>query len=241
MQSNSEPKTSADTGIPALECRGLRKTYGHGRVVLAHLDFTLATGEYVAIMGDSGVGKSTLLNLIAGLDNANGGAILIDGVNISNLGDDDATRLRRQKLGFIFQAFHILPHLTLQQNVALPLLLNQAPQERALELLAAVGLDGRGNDFPRQLSGGELQRVAIARALAHRPKLILADEPTGNLDPDTAHEVLALLRQEIKVNGASAIMVTHSAAAAASADRILIMSADGLRPLPENATLPLLQ
>ncbi|WP_211474533.1 ABC transporter ATP-binding protein [Collimonas humicola] len=241
MQSNSEPKTSADTGIPALECRGLRKTYGHGRVVLAHLDFTLAAGEYVAIMGDSGVGKSTLLNLIAGLDNANGGAILIDGVNISNLGDDDATRLRRQKLGFIFQAFHILPHLTLQQNVALPLLLNQAPQERALELLAAVGLDGRGNDFPRQLSGGELQRVAIARALAHRPKLILADEPTGNLDPDTAHEVLALLRQEIKVNGASAIMVTHSAAAAASADRILIMSADGLRPLPENATLPLLQ
>lgn len=241
MQSSTEPTTPADTSIPALECRGLRKTYGHGRVVLAHLDFTLAAGEYVAIMGDSGVGKSTLLNLIAGLDNANGGAILIDGVNISNLGDDDATRLRRQKLGFIFQAFHILPHLTLQQNVALPLLLNQAPQERALELLAAVGLDGRGNDFPRQLSGGELQRVAIARALAHRPKLILADEPTGNLDPDTAHEVLTLLRQEIKANGASAIMVTHSAAAAASADRILIMSADGLRPLPENATLPLLQ
>lgn len=241
MQNSSVPKASADTGIPALECRGLRKTYGHGRVVLAHLDFTLAAGEYVAIMGDSGVGKSTLLNLIAGLDSANGGAILIGGVSMSSLDDDAATLLRRQKLGFIFQAFHILPHLTVQQNVALPLLLNAAPQERALELLAAVGLDGRGNDFPRQLSGGELQRVAIARALAHRPTLILADEPTGNLDPDTAHEVLALLRQEIKANGASAIMVTHSAAAAASADRILIMSADGLRPLPKNATLPLLQ
>jgi putative ABC transport system ATP-binding protein len=218
-----------DSIVPALECRGLRKSYGHGRVVLAHLDFTLAAGEYVAIMGDSGVGKSTLLNLIAGLDSANSGSILIDGVNISSLNDDAATLLRRQKLGFIFQAFHVLPHLTLQQNVALPLLLNGASPERASELLAAVGLDGRGNDFPRQLSGGEMQRVAIARALVHRPTLILADEPTGNLDPDTAHEVLALLRQEIKANGASAIMVTHSAAAAASADRILIMSADGLQ------------
>jgi putative ABC transport system ATP-binding protein len=241
MQTSTPAMPIPDTSIPALECRGLRKIYGHGRVVLAHLDFTLAAGEYVAIMGDSGVGKSTLLNLIAGLDSPNSGAILIDGVAMSNLDDDAATRLRRQKLGFIFQAFHILPHLTLQQNVALPLLLNEAPQERALELLAAVGLDGRGNDFPRQLSGGELQRVAIARALAHRPKLILADEPTGNLDPDTAHEVLTLLRQEIKANGASAIMVTHSAAAAASADRILIMSADGLRALPENTILPLLQ
>ncbi|SDY43757.1 putative ABC transport system ATP-binding protein [Collimonas sp. OK242] len=224
-----------DSIVPALECRGLRKSYGHGRVVLAHLDFTLAAGEYVAIMGDSGVGKSTLLNLIAGLDSANSGSILIDGVNISSLNDDAATLLRRQKLGFIFQAFHVLPHLTLQQNVALPLLLNGASPERASELLAAVGLDGRGNDFPRQLSGGEMQRVAIARALVHRPTLILADEPTGNLDPDTAHEVLALLRQEIKANGASAIMVTHSAAAAASADRILIMSADGLHPPAEKS------
>ncbi|MFJ2986651.1 ABC transporter ATP-binding protein [Collimonas sp. NPDC087041] len=225
--------TSAiNASVPALECRGLRKSYGHGRVVLHHLDFTLAAGEYVAIMGDSGVGKSTLLNLIAGLDNINGGAILIDGVAMSSLDDDAATRLRRQKLGFIFQAFHVLPHLTVQQNVALPLLLNDEPQTRALELLAAVGLAGRGNDFPRQLSGGEMQRVAIARALVHRPTLILADEPTGNLDPDTAHEVLALLRQEIKANGASAIMVTHSAAAAANADRILLMTADGLQPLP---------
>jgi len=231
MHTDTETMPPAVAALPALECRGLRKSYGHGRVVLAHLDFALAAGEYVAIMGDSGVGKSTLLNLIAGLDSANSGTILIDGVSMSSLDDDAATLLRRQKLGFIFQAFHVLPHLTLQQNVALPLLLNGAPQERALELLAAVGLAGRGNDFPRQLSGGEMQRVAIARALVHRPKLILADEPTGNLDPDTAHEVLALLRQEIKANGASAIMVTHSAAAAASADRVLIMDADGLQPM----------
>ncbi|MFC5474899.1 ABC transporter ATP-binding protein [Paraherbaspirillum soli] len=223
------------TTVPALECRALRKSYGHGRVVLAHLDFALAAGEYVAVMGDSGVGKSTLLNLIAGLDAADGGDILIDGVTMSSLDDDAATLLRRQKLGFIFQAFHVLPHLTLQQNVALPLLLNDAAPERALELLAAVGLGGRGGDFPRQLSGGEMQRVAIARALVHRPKLILADEPTGNLDPDTAHEVLTLLRKEIKANGASAIMVTHSLAAAASADRILVMTSDGLHPLQVGA------
>lgn len=217
--------------VPALECRGLKKSYGHGRTVLAHLDFVLQPGEYVAVMGDSGVGKSTLLNLIAGLDIADSGLVLIDGVAMSSLNDDTATRLRRQKLGFIFQAFHVLPHLTLQQNVALPLLLNGLGFERATEMLAAVGLAGRGNDFPRQLSGGEMQRVAIARALVHRPKLILADEPTGNLDPETAHEVLTLLRNEIKANGASAIMVTHSMAAATTADRILELTASGLHPL----------
>ena len=213
---------------PALECRGLSKAYGAGRVVLAGLDFALDPGEFVAVMGDSGVGKSTLLNLIAGLDTADGGEVLIDGASISRLDDDAATRLRRQKLGFVFQAFHVLPHLTLVQNVALPLLLNNTAPSRALDLLAAVGLGGRGDDFPRQLSGGELQRVAIARALVHRPTLILADEPTGNLDPDTAHEVLSLFRAEIKANGAAAIMVTHSMAAAASADRILVLSDGGL-------------
>ena len=218
--------------VAALECRAVQKSYGNGRVVLAHLDFVLGAGEYIAIMGESGVGKSTLLNLIAGLDTPDAGSVLIDGVTMSDMSDDEATRLRREKLGFIFQGFHVLPHLTLAQNVGLPLLLNQEPMERALQMLDAVGLHGRGNDFPRQLSGGELQRVAIARALVHRPKLVLADEPTGNLDPDTAHDVLMLLRDEIKANGASAIIVTHSLAAAASADRILILTSAGLHPLP---------
>jgi putative ABC transport system ATP-binding protein len=150
---------------------------------------------------------------------------------MSQLTDDQATLLRRQKLGFIFQAFHILPHLTLMQNISLPLLLNGTPMQRAGDLLAAVGLEGRGNDFPRQLSGGELQRVAIARALVHQPKLVLADEPTGNLDPATAQGILRLLRDEIKANGASAILVTHSLAAASTADRILILTSAGLHPL----------
>ncbi|WP_425547978.1 ABC transporter ATP-binding protein [Actimicrobium antarcticum] len=221
--------------VPALECRAVKKAYGNGRVVLTHLDFILQPGEYVAIMGESGVGKSTLLNLIAGLDTPDAGTVLIDGVPISGLTDDQATHLRREKLGFIFQAFHVLPHLTLAQNVGLPLLLNGADMTRATEMLDKVGLQGRGNDFPRQLSGGELQRVAIARALVHRPKLVLADEPTGNLDPDTAHDVLTLLRDEIKSNGASAIMVTHSLAAAATADRILILTSAGLQALPAAA------
>ncbi|CAB3741542.1 ABC transporter ATP-binding protein [Paraburkholderia rhynchosiae] len=214
--------------VPALECRGLNKKYGAGRIVLASLDFTLAPGEFVAIMGDSGVGKSTLLNLIAGLDRADSGEVMIDGSAVSSLDDNAATRLRRQKLGFVFQAFHVLPHLTLAQNVALPLLLNELPTSAALDMLAAVGLAGRGDDFPRQLSGGELQRVAIARALVHRPTLILADEPTGNLDPDTAHDVLALFRGQSKATGAATMMVTHSQAAAAVADRIMILSDGGL-------------
>lgn len=213
---------------PALECRSLCKSYGT-RVVLQNLDFQLAAGEYVAIMGDSGVGKSSLLNLIAGLDKPDCGTLLIDGTEMSSLDDEAATLLRRQKLGFIFQAFHLLPHLTLIQNIALPLVLNQLPMTRAEKMLDAVGLAGRGDDFPRQLSGGELQRVAIARALVHQPRLILADEPTGNLDPDTAHEVLLLLKEEIRATGASAIIVTHSAAAAATADRTLLLSRTGLQ------------
>ena len=215
-----------------LELRKLNKGYANGRHVLTNLDYTLAAGEFVAIMGDSGVGKSTLLNLIAGLDTADSGAIMIDGVDIASLDDEAATHLRRSHFCFIFQAFHVLPHLTLLQNSALPLLLNGTGVGRAAEMLDAVGLAGRGNDFPRQLSGGELQRVAIARALVHRPALVLADEPTGNLDPETAHEVLLLLRAELKATGASALMVTHSQAAAAMADRILILTRDGLHLAP---------
>lgn len=217
--------TATPTAPAALECRALTKTYNKTRTILDSLDFKLAAGEFIAIMGDSGVGKSTLLNLIAGLDQADSGDVLINGTSITALTDDTATELRRRELGFVFQAFHVLPHLTLLQNISLPLLLNGKPTTpRATEMLKAVGLKDRDNDLPRQLSGGELQRVAIARALVHKPALILADEPTGNLDPDTAHEVLLLLREETRANGAATIMVTHSEAAAAIADRVLILS-----------------
>lgn len=212
-----------------LELVKLSKSYG-GRQVLRGLSYRFEPGEFVAVMGESGVGKSTLLNIIAGLDAPDSGQVLVDGTPMSDLDDDAATRLRRARMGFIFQAFHVLPHLTLLQNVALPLLLNGGSPERAGTMLAAVGLGGRDQDFPRQLSGGELQRVAIARALVHRPALLLADEPTGNLDPDTADGILRLLREEIRANGAGAIMVTHSHAAAAMADRILVLTGSGLEP-----------
>jgi len=216
--------------VQMLELCNVNKAYAEGRKVLTNLTYTLKAGEYVAIMGDSGVGKSTLLNLIAGLDMPDSGEIRINGAAISSLDDDAATQLRREQFGFVFQAFHVLPHLTLSQNIALPLLLNGVPMDRVEQMLADVGLRDRGHHFPRQLSGGELQRVAIARALIHRPKMVLADEPTGNLDPDTAHEILQLMRTEIKANGATGILVTHSHAAAATADFVLNLTKDGLRP-----------
>ena len=213
----------------------LSKAYegARSRSVLRDVSLVLAAGEYIAVMGESGIGKSTLLNLIAGLDMPDAGSIRFDGVDLTGLDDDALTLLRRKSMGFVFQAFHILPYLSLAQNVALPLILNRAAEseaaERAAKMLAAVGLRGREASMPRELSGGELQRVAIARALVHQPRLLLADEPTGNLDPESAAQVLGLLREQVKARHAACILVTHSQAAAASADRVFILSAQGLR------------
>ena len=217
---------------PALEISGLRKSVPGGRILFDGLDLRLEPGEFVAVMGESGVGKSTFLNLIAGLDVADRGEVQVGGVDLARLDDDARTRLRRDRIGFVFQAFHVLPHLTLGQNVALPLALQGAREAAALaragQMLDAVGLDGRSNDYPKQLSGGEMQRVAIARALVHEPALILADEPTGNLDPETAARVLDVFTAQIRRSGAAALLVTHSEVAAAAADRTLVLGRSGL-------------
>jgi putative ABC transport system ATP-binding protein len=204
------------------------------RNVLRAVNLELRAGECVAIMGESGTGKSTLLNLAAGLDRPDAGRILFEGQDLATLDDDAVTLERRQKMGFVFQAFHVLPNLSAAQNIALPLLLNgvgaKDVAQRVAAALASVGLDGRADTMPRELSGGELQRVAIARALVHRPRLVLADEPTGNLDHDTAMRILHLLRELTRQHGAAALLVTHSAVAAATADRVLRLTSQGLEP-----------
>ncbi|HKU47955.1 MAG TPA: ABC transporter ATP-binding protein, partial [Burkholderiales bacterium] len=192
-----------------LKLEAVTKRFGQ-RTVLNRVSLELAAGEYIAVLGDSGIGKSTLLNVIAGLEPIDEGSIAFQGRTISGMDDDELTLLRRDHFGFVFQAFHVLPQLSVEQNVALPLLLRKIPDEgKVRRVLSAVGLAGREQSPPRELSGGELQRVAIARALVGEPKLVLADEPTGNLDPETAQQVLALLRGRIKDAGAAGILVTH--------------------------------
>ncbi|HET9404249.1 MAG TPA: ABC transporter ATP-binding protein [Burkholderiales bacterium] len=219
-----------------LQVRGVCKSFGGARPreVLRDISLEVRRGEYVAIIGESGVGKSTLLNLIAGLDLPDRGGINLDGVQLESLDDTARTRLRRSHIGFVFQAFHLLPHLTAAQNVALPLSLNGTgplpAAQRVAAILSVVGLADAAGAYPRELSGGEAQRVAIARAMAHRPQLLLADEPTGNLDQESAAQVLRLLREQVKQEGGAGILVTHSALAAATADRVLVLTADGLHP-----------
>ena len=213
---------------PCLEATGLGKRYQQ-TMVFSGVDLQVRAGEFVAIVGESGVGKSTLLNCLAGLDRVDGGQVRLLGRDWAALSEPQSAAWRRAHLGFVFQAFHVLPHLSVEQNVGLPLLLlGQPAPERVQAMLAAVGLGGLGPRLPQTLSGGQLQRVAIARALVHRPELILADEPTGNLDPRTAAQVMQLLQAQTREQGAALVLVTHSQAAAGQADRLLRLTPDGM-------------
>ena len=210
--------------------QNLSKRY-NDTAVFSNVNLQVDKGEFVAIVGESGVGKSTLLNCMAGLDTWDTGTVTLNGVDLNTLSDDQRALLRRDQVGFVFQAFHVLPHLDVAQNVALPLMLQghrTDNPERVQAMLSAVGLEGFGARLPQTLSGGQLQRVSIARALVHRPALLLADEPTGNLDPTTAAKVMAALISQTRAHGASLVLVTHSEAAAARADRVLKLRADGL-------------
>ncbi|PPE69242.1 ABC transporter ATP-binding protein [Caldimonas thermodepolymerans] len=211
-----------------LDVRGLARRYGEA-AVFQGVDLQVSRGEFVAILGESGVGKSTLLNCIAGLDRPDAGEVRVLGFDITHADEAQQAHWRRRHLGFVFQAFHVLPHLTVAQNVALPLMLLGEPDDgRVEQALRSVGLAGLGSRLPQQLSGGQVQRVAIARALIHRPALLLADEPTGNLDPGSARQVLQALREQTREHGAACVLVTHSRAAAGVADRVMELTVSGM-------------
>lgn len=211
---------------PLIEIRGLCHGYcegGRERRILRDVDLTARAGECIALLGRSGAGKSTLLNLISGLERPLSGDIVIDGRDVTRMSERERTLFRRRHIGFVHQAFNLLPTLTVEENLRLPLELNRQDPGRARVLLAEIGLGERHADYPDRLSGGEQQRVAIARALAHRPRLVLADEPTGNLDVDTGRHVLALLDRLVRRSGGTLLIVTHAREVAASADRVLML------------------
>lgn len=215
-----------------LEVRAISKTYGSKETAvqaLKRVSFTVPKGEYVAIVGESGSGKSTLLNMIGALDTPTAGKVLIDGKDIFSMKDNQLTVFRRRNIGFIFQSFNLIPELTVEQNIIFPVLLDyQKPDKRYLEeLLEVLNLKKRRNHLPNQLSGGQQQRVAIGRALFTRPSLILADEPTGNLDSQNSSEVIALLKEASKKYEQTIIMITHNRSIALTADRVLNVS-DGV-------------
>jgi putative ABC transport system ATP-binding protein len=214
---------------PLLAVDALAKRFGDS-AVFEDVSFTLARGELVAVLGESGVGKSTLLNVIAGLDRPDAGRLALDGAPLPWDDERALAHWRRRQLGFVFQAFHVLPYLSVAENVALPLLLlGRSDAARTAALLQSVGLQGLADRAPRTLSGGQLQRVAIARALVHAPPLVLADEPTGNLDPATAERVIELLVAQVREAGAACLLATHSMAAASRADRVLRLTPTGLQ------------
>ncbi len=217
-----------DGGTLAAEARGLARTYRHGTQTVEALrgvDLAVRRGEFVAVMGPSGSGKSTLLHLLAGLDQPTAGGVLIDGADLAGMNDDELTLLRRRRLGIVFQAFNLIDTLSAEENVALPLVVDgvgeAAALKRARAALGRVGVAERGSHLPGQLSGGEQQRVAIARALVAEPVLVLADEPTGNLDSVSGGQGLALLRRLVDEQKQTLLLVTHDARHAALADRLL--------------------
>lgn len=215
-----------------LEVQNLSKTYGSGETAvraLKDVSFTVPKGEFIAVVGESGSGKSTLLNMIGALDSPTSGKVFIDGKDIFEMKDSKLTIFRRRNIGFIFQAFNLIPELTVEQNIIFPVLLDyQKPDKKYLEeLLSVLNLKERRHHLPSQLSGGQQQRVAIGRALITRPALILADEPTGNLDTQNSSEVISLLKEASKKYEQTIIMITHNRSIAASADRVLQVS-DGV-------------